>query len=203
MSTGRPSLERPARGDGLRGMATDAGKGHNKLTALERRAGHHRAAPAEGAEPLVDLSKQDFERLATLRHAIRRLARQTELEARQAGIAPQQYLLMLNIKGFPGREWANITELAERLQVRHNAVIGLVNRAVARGLVMRVQDAEVGDRRVVQVRLTELGDRILQQLARRLHGERTSVREAFEQIYLSSQPRLVAEGAPHATSGHA
>ncbi len=93
--------------------------------------------PAEG-----ELTKQDFERLAALRHAIRRLVRQTELEARRLGISPQQYLLMLTIKGFPGRDWANITELAEYLQIRHNAVIGLVNRAVTRGLVVRMQDAD-------------------------------------------------------------
>jgi DNA-binding MarR family transcriptional regulator len=181
-------------------MAKDAGNGHSTISAAERRATRH---PATGEPAAVELAKEDFERLATLRHAIRRLARQTELKARGAGIAPQQYLLMLNIKGFPGRDWANITELAERLQVRHNAVIGLVNRAVARGLVKRVQDAEIGDRRVVQVWLTEAGERILQQLAHDLHGERANVREAFEQIYLSSQPRHFPEGAPRAKPIHA
>jgi DNA-binding MarR family transcriptional regulator len=185
-------------------MAKDADSGHTKSSTVERRTARRPATTlGASAQPTSELAKEDFERLATLRHAIRRLARQTELEARNAGIAPQQYLLMLNIKGFPGREWANITELAERLQVRHNAVIGLVNRAVARGLVMRVQDAEVGDRRVVQVRLTELGERILQQLAHELHGERATVREAFEQIYLSSQPQHFPEGTPRAKLIHA
>jgi DNA-binding MarR family transcriptional regulator len=179
-------------------MVKDNGRGNARPSAADRRTGRHPAtAPGNGAQSAVELSKGDFERLATLRHAMRRLARQTELEARKAGIAPQQYLLLLNIKGYPGREWANITELAERLQVRHNAVIGLVNRAVARGLVRRVQDAEYGDRRVVQVWLTELGERILQQLARDLHGERTNVRAAFEQIYLSSKSQHFPEGAPH------
>src|SRR5579859_6987051 len=74
------------------------------------------------------LSKRDYERLAELRHALRRFARYTELESRRVGDTPQQYLLLLAVKGFPGRDWANITELAERLQIRHNAVIGLVNR---------------------------------------------------------------------------
>lgn len=185
-------------------MAKDTGNGHTTSSAVERRTPRHPAtAPSAGAQSVAELTKEDFERLATLRHAIRRLARQTELEARNAGIAPQQYLLMLNIKGFPGREWANITELAERLQVRHNAVIGLVNRAVARGLVMRAQDSEFGDRRVVQVRLTELGERILQQLAFDLHGERANVREAFEQIYLTSQSRPSAADGPHSRPVHA
>jgi DNA-binding MarR family transcriptional regulator len=133
----------------------------------------------------------DFERLAALRHAIRRLARCTELASRQSGISPQQYLLMLAIKGFPARDWANITELAERLQIRHNAVIGLVNRAVARGLVLRMQDAERTDRRVVQVRLTEDGERILQRVARSLYGERASVRAALDDFYTTSVTQVV------------
>jgi DNA-binding MarR family transcriptional regulator len=128
------------------------------------------------------LEKADYERLAELRHALRQFARHTELEARRHGVSPQQYLLMLTIKGFPGRDRANITELAERLQVRHNAVIGLVNRAEAHGLVARLQDADRGDRRVVLVRLTEHGDRVLQVMAEALRNERARVRAAVEAV---------------------
>lgn len=126
------------------------------------------------------LSKTDYERLANFRYALRRLARQTELEAREVGLSPQQYLLLLNIKGFPGRTWANITELAERLQVRHNAVIGLVNRAEERGLVTRQQDPDASDRRVVQIHLTTTGETLLHRMARALHDERELVRKAIE-----------------------
>lgn len=128
------------------------------------------------------LDKADFERLAELRHALRRFARQTELEARQRGVSPQQYLLMLAIKGFPGRDRANITELAERLQVRHNAVIGLVNRAESHGLVARIQDADRADRRVVLVKLTPGGERLLQAMAEALRNERARVRAAVEAV---------------------
>ena len=126
------------------------------------------------------LTKVEFERLASFRYALRRLARQTELEAREVGLSPQQYLLLLNIKGFPGRNWASITELAERLQIRHNAVIGLVNRAEERGLVTRQQDPEASDRRVVQVHITTDGEALLQQMAKALHNERERVRLAIE-----------------------
>jgi len=126
------------------------------------------------------LTKTDYERLANFRYALRRLARQTELEARDVGLSPQQYLLLLNIQGFPGRTWANITELAERLQVRHNAVIGLVNRAEERGLVTRQQDPEANDRRVVQIHLTATGETLLHRMARALHDERELVRKAIE-----------------------
>lgn len=121
------------------------------------------------------LSKQEFERVADFRYSLRCLLRQTELEAAKLGITPQHYQLMLAVKGFPGRDWANITELAERLQVRHNAVIGLVNRAEARGLLERRHDQTPGDRRVVQVHLTPAGEEVLRQLTAVLQAERERV----------------------------
>lgn len=143
------------------------------------------------------LSKRDYERLAELRHALRRFARYTELETRRIGDTPQQYLLLLAVKGFPGRDWANITELAERLQIRHNAVIGLVNRAEARGLVVRTQDADRTDRRVVQIRLTVEGEQHLQTMAEALRGERAQVRAALEAIGWLNQDGDAASGAEH------
>jgi DNA-binding MarR family transcriptional regulator len=128
------------------------------------------------------LTKAEYERLASFRYALRRLARQTELEARRVGLSPQQYLLLLNIKGFPGRTWASITELAERLQIRHNAVIGLVNRAEERGWVSRQQDPDASDRRVVQIHMTADGDALLQRMAKALHNEREHVRMAIDAL---------------------
>lgn len=125
-----------------------------------------------------DLSGDEYEQLARFRHQIRQLFRQTELEAAKHGISPQQYQMLLIIKGFPDRDWANITEIAERLQVRHNAVIGLVNRAEARGLVERRQGADRADRRTVRVTLTPEGERVLETLVDALHEERQRVREA-------------------------
>lgn len=149
----------------------------------KQKSSHRESRTASEIAPEVEaLTKADYERLAELRHALRRFARYTELETRRFGVSPQQYLLMLAIKGFPERDWANITELAERLQVRHNAVIGLVNRAEAHGFVERVQDADRSDRRVVQVRLTTAGERLLQQMAEALRGERARLRAAVEAV---------------------
>jgi len=125
------------------------------------------------------LAKAEFERLAELRYALRQFSRQTELEARRVGLTPQQYFLLLAIKGFPGRDVVNITELAERLQIRHNAVIGLINRAEERDLVRREQDQEGDDRRIVLVRLTDQGEKALQQLATALRSERQRVRASL------------------------
>jgi DNA-binding MarR family transcriptional regulator len=126
------------------------------------------------------LSDRDFAQLANFRATLRQLVRQTELEAQQIGLTPQHYHLLLAIKGFPEREWANISELAERLQIRHNAVIGLINRAMARGLVVRRPGDQGADRRVVRVSLTPEGERILHILVAALRGERQRVSAAIE-----------------------
>ena len=60
------------------------------------------------------MSKADFETLAHFRYQLRRYLRFSEDLTQRAGITPLQYLLMLQIKGFPGRESANVGELAER-----------------------------------------------------------------------------------------
>lgn len=50
-------------------------------------------------------------------------ARFSEQVTRRHGITPLQYLLLLHIKGYPGREWATVQELAERLQSQHHGVV--------------------------------------------------------------------------------
>jgi len=83
------------------------------------------------------LTKQDFEALARFRSGIRRYLRFSEETVRRHGVAPQQYQLMLAIKGFPGRDWAMVRELADGLQLRHHSVVELVNRAQSQRLVCR------------------------------------------------------------------
>jgi DNA-binding MarR family transcriptional regulator len=89
------------------------------------------------------------------------MARQSRLAL--LGLTPQQYQLMLALKGFPGRDWATVRELAERLQLRHHSVVELVNRAQSQDLVERVADP--GDGRVVRVLLTPAGERVLGRLS--------------------------------------
>lgn len=137
------------------------------------------ADPTASSQPL---SKREFEGVAALRYELRRFSRQTEVEARRMGLTPQQYFLLLAIKGYPGRDTVNITELAERLQVRHNAVIGLVNRAEERGLVSRMPSIPGDDRRVVRVCLTAEGEAALQRLAHVLREERIRVTAAAQAI---------------------
>jgi DNA-binding MarR family transcriptional regulator len=102
-------------------------------------------------------------RLARFRYQLRRFLRFSEQAARASGVTPQQYQLMLGIAGHADGGSATISELAEFLQERHNAVVGLVERAARRGLVRKVQGAP--DRRFVRVRLTPRGEGLLARLA--------------------------------------
>ncbi len=107
-------------------------------------------------------------RLAWFRYQLRQFLRFSEKAARGCGVTPQQHQLLLGVAGYTGRGWATISELAEFLQERHNAVVGLVERAAARRLVQKEQGS--GDRRFVRVTLTPEGEAILGKLAK-LHKE--------------------------------
>ena len=61
------------------------------------------------------LTKAEFEALSEFRFQIRRFERFSEDAVQACGITPLQYLLLLHLKGYPGREQASIGELAERL----------------------------------------------------------------------------------------
>jgi DNA-binding MarR family transcriptional regulator len=110
-----------------------------------------------------EITPDHYQTLAALRHALRRFLLFSQEAARGAGIPPQQHQALLAIKGFPGREYVSIGELAERLQLRHHSVVGLVDRLVRRGLVRR--KASATDRRRVEVRLAARGEKLIQRLS--------------------------------------
>lgn len=114
----------------------------------------------DGLRPMV---KAEFEVLAQFRYQLRRFLRFSEEATQADGVTPLQYQLMLQIKGFPGRDWATVTELAERLQSKHHGVVALISRCESLGLVQRRPSDT--DLRQVHVRLTPKGDRALARLA--------------------------------------
>jgi len=120
-------------------------------------------------ESLVGFSKEDYEALASYRSAIRRAVRESEEAARSVGLTPQQHQLLLAVKGQIGRDWACIGDLAESLQIRHHAAVGLVDRCEVAGLVCRARG--VRDRRQVRVLLTPKGETVLDRLARHSQSE--------------------------------
>lgn len=125
------------------------------------------------------LTKRDFEELAQFRFAIRRYLRFSEDAVRRVGLTPQHYQLLLALKGFPGREWATVLELADKLQLRHNSVVELINRAQKQELVRRAPDST--DRRVVRVLMTRRGQRVLAELGPVHHEEFRRIRAIFNQ----------------------
>jgi DNA-binding MarR family transcriptional regulator len=105
----------------------------------------------------------DYATLATLRYQIRRFLHVREMAARAAGVEPQHYLLLLQLKGLEPQGPTTIGVLAERLQVRHHSTVELVDRLAIRGMVRRRRDHR--DRRGVVVALTAKGRAVLRRLA--------------------------------------
>lgn len=123
------------------------------------------------------LAKSDFEQLSEFRYQMRRFERFSERAAQSEGITPLQYLLLLHVKGYPGREWATIGELAERLQAQHHGVVALVSRCEALELVKR--KVSETDRRQVEVHLLKAGETALARLAALHRAELKSLKGAF------------------------
>jgi DNA-binding MarR family transcriptional regulator len=108
------------------------------------------------------ITKRQFERIAAFRYSLRRFLRYSEKATRKQGLAPQQYQLILAIKGYPKREFATVGELAEQLQRNHHSVVELINRTEKSGLVKRRQGTK--DRRQVFIELTPRGGKMLERL---------------------------------------
>lgn len=54
------------------------------------------------------LTKNQFEALSEFRYQLKRFLHFGEAAAKEQGITPLQYLLLLHIQGYPGRNWATV-----------------------------------------------------------------------------------------------
>ncbi len=126
---------------------------------------------------MTKVSKADYETLAAFRYALRQFLHFSEVAASEVGLTPQQHQALLAIKGFPGRDYVTMGELAERLQIRHHSAVGLVDRLAAQNLVAR-REAEA-DRRQVYVTVTPHGLNLLEQLTA---AHRTELQRISPQI---------------------
>jgi DNA-binding MarR family transcriptional regulator len=128
-------------------------------------------SPADAKGDMPRLTQQDFERLLEFRVTLRRFQRWSEDQAQAGGLTHVQHQLLVAIKGHRGDLPPSVGDLAGYLLLRPHSTVELVDRAEAAGLVERMPDGDDG--RVVRVRLTGEGDRILQQLTQahldRLH----------------------------------
>jgi DNA-binding MarR family transcriptional regulator len=119
--------------------------------------------------------------VAEFRAALRAFLRRTEKIARQSGLTPQRYLLLLMVKGaVDGSEQSTVTDLAERLQLAQSTVTELVSRAEDAGLIGRKPSPT--DARVAYLRLTPEGERRLELAFTALSTERANLAAAFSHL---------------------
>lgn len=109
------------------------------------------------------LAASDYRTLAEFRYRLRLFAAFSEDAAQAEGLAPQQHQALLAIKGFAGAAPPTVGDLAERLAIRHNSAVGLVDRLVEARLIVRAIDS--GDRRRVALALTRKAEALLAQLS--------------------------------------
>src|SRR5437016_1882949 len=111
-----------------------------------------------------EITAAEYQALAELRHRLRKFVGEGDAVARAAGLEPQQYLLLLAVRGLPEGVEATIRTLADRLALKHHSAVELIDRLEAHGYVRRSRSRE--DRRRVLVALLPRGERALEQVAR-------------------------------------
>lgn len=108
------------------------------------------------------ISSIDYRALSELRYRIRRFLKEGDAAARSAGLEPQQYLMLLAIRGLPPETSPKIQTFADRLALKHHSAVELVDRLEQRGLVKRARSKE--DRRQVLVSLSPRGEKVLERV---------------------------------------
>jgi DNA-binding MarR family transcriptional regulator len=110
------------------------------------------------------ITTSEYRALAELRYQLRLFLKEGDLTARQAGLEPQQYLLLLALRGLPEAEEATIRTLAQRLALKHHSTVELIDRMEAHGYVRRRRNR--ADRRRALVAVLPRGEKLLEQVAR-------------------------------------
>jgi DNA-binding MarR family transcriptional regulator len=106
-----------------------------------------------------------YRSLAELRHRIRLFLQSSDVSAREVGVEPQQYQMLLAIRAMDAEEPCTIRALSERLLLKHHSAVELVDRLEANKLVTRSRGQQ--DRRLVLVHLQPKGRRLLEKIVRR------------------------------------
>src|SRR5260370_34972415 len=88
------------------------------------------------------ISVAEFRALAELRYRIRQFLKEGDATAREAGLEPQQYLMLLAIRGLPPDVPGKIRTLADRLALKHHSAVELVDRLEQQGHVKRARGRE-------------------------------------------------------------
>jgi len=115
------------------------------------------------------ITPSEYQAMAELRYRIRLFLREGDAAARSSGLEPQQYLLLLAIRGMPDGVSAKIQSLADSLLIRHHSAVELVDRLESHGYVRRSRGKE--DRREVLVSLLPKGQRVLERVVQQRISE--------------------------------
>lgn len=116
------------------------------------------------ANKTMQLTGSEYIALAEFRYQLRRYLRHMEEEARANGHHPQQYQLLLAIKGLPPPRIPTVSVLAERMQMNHNSLVELADRCEKRGFIRRIRSSP-SDRRTVTLAITPAGEAMMRQQA--------------------------------------
>jgi DNA-binding MarR family transcriptional regulator len=108
------------------------------------------------------LTEPEYLALGEFRYQLRRFLRHMEEASRLLGANPQQYQLVLAVKGLPRDVLPTISQLAERMQLNHNSMVELVDRCEENNLLRRTRSA--ADRRQVTLSITPEGELLLRKL---------------------------------------
>lgn len=113
---------------------------------------------------MKSLHHDEYEALADLRYLGRKFLRfSKDLLRATAGLNPEQYEALVAVKAYPS-ESLTISQLSERLQVKHHSAVNIVDRLVERKLLRRQAGEE--DRRERRLELTDKGEQLIAELAR-------------------------------------
>jgi DNA-binding MarR family transcriptional regulator len=125
----------------------------------------------------ITVTTVEYRALAELRYRIRHFLQEGDAAARRSNLEPQQYLLLLTIRGLPSGAASTISTLAERVALKHHSTVELIDRLQARALVRRSHSAT--DRREVLVSLSTRGKKLLERVAQQRLGELQAGGEAL------------------------
>lgn len=130
------------------------------LLYAEREVARHNPGHPDHATDATGQLRED----ATHFYLLRRLMMESKILTRRFGLSPQLLDAMLEMTVCTEPDGITIGGLAVRLGIKHNSVVGIVNRLCTKGLAVRVDCTQDGRR--VYVHATREGQAQLQGLVK-------------------------------------
>lgn len=137
----------------------------------------------------ADSSNPLLTALADFRFELRSFLHFSERAAVEAGLHPQQHQLLLQVAGAPKGKIVTVAYAAERLGLKHNSTVELIDRSEREDLLARTEDAADKRRAILQV--TRKGKKVLGRLtashARELNELGPRLAQVLKQISVHAE----------------